>query len=367
MQKLNRLYNLIINEDSANGIDYLNEIDWEGDFSDVKQTCVSPDDVVDYLNRVIANSPKKTADREKFDTKQPYVHSKSRLFKKGETSVDIDDFISKITAPPTSIISSANEKIQKSGGRNEFVYNTGLPALRGIVYDIDNETFHYINTCPGAGSCAIICYARKGNYIRYPKSYDNMTRRLNYLLNHPDNFQQQMYNEIEKLAKEHRAYEGYRNKIIIRWNDSGDFFTDKYVKIAEDTINNLRSNGYNVESYAYTKVGDVANDSNFDNTKFSSGANKKETGKVDADKPKAKIIPIGLFRDLNLEKYSDIDTLKGRVAKTFGMDISTILTFEELLDTPKTNERKWNVMIVRGDGDDAAFRGDVKDVLLAQH
>ena len=32
----------------------LNEIDWEGEFSDVKQTCVDPKEVADYLNRVKA-------------------------------------------------------------------------------------------------------------------------------------------------------------------------------------------------------------------------------------------------------------------------------------------------------------------------
>ena len=107
-----------LNESEVNEIiDYINEVDWEGDFSDVKSTCISPANVVDYLNRVIANAPKKTADREKFGAKQPYVHSKSTLFQKGKSEVDIDDFIKQITTPPKSVISK-NEKIKKSGGKN---------------------------------------------------------------------------------------------------------------------------------------------------------------------------------------------------------------------------------------------------------
>ena len=103
MQKLNRLYNLIINESTVDGIDFINEVDWEGDFSDVKPNCISPEDVVDYLNRIIANAPKNTADREKFGAKQPYVHSKSTLFQKGKTEVDIEDFIKQITTAPKTI------------------------------------------------------------------------------------------------------------------------------------------------------------------------------------------------------------------------------------------------------------------------
>ena len=366
MQKLNRLYNLIINESTIDGIDYVNEVDWEGDFSDVKPNCISPKDVVDYLNRIIANGPKKTADREKFGAKQPYVHSKSTLFQKGETEVDIQDFITKITTAPKTIIGK-NDKIAKSGGRNEFVVNTGIPALRGIIYDIEKQDFHYVNTCPGAGECAIICYARKGNYIRYSQSYDNMTRRLNYLMNYPDKYQQQMYNELKVACKEYNAVEGYRSKVIVRWNDSGDFFTKKYVKIAEDVINQLRTDGYNIESYAYTKVADVANDNEFDNSKFSSGGNKRQTSKADKSKGQAKIIPMTLFNDLDLQKISDIEEFKNRVAKAFKLDINTLLTYDELLDTPKSNERKWTVIVISGDGDDAAFRPDVKDILLAQH
>ena len=81
----------------------LNEIDWEGEFSDVKQTCMNTEVVVDYLNRVRANAPLKTKDREKFSASEPFVHAKSSGFKSGEDKVDIDHFIKTITTPPNNI------------------------------------------------------------------------------------------------------------------------------------------------------------------------------------------------------------------------------------------------------------------------
>lgn len=345
----------------------MNEIDWDDTFKDVKQTCVSPEDVVEYLNKVIANAPKKTADREKFGAKYPFVHSKSSFFDKGETQVDIEEFAKRITSEPNNVVNT-NEKMLKSGGPNEFVYKTGLPALRGIAYDIENGKFHYINTCPGAGSCAVICYALKGNYVRYPVSYDSMTKRLNLLLNDPARYQEKMYNELKKIAEEHSALEGYKAKVILRWNDSGDFFAKKYVEIADNVMNKLQEEGYNVESYAYTKVGDVAtSDTEFDTT-FSQGANKRETGKVDTDKKKSSlVIPKEIGKGLNLMKYSDESEYKKRVSEFFNLDPATVITYEDLMQTPKGGEAKWNVIVTSGDGDDAAFRKDVNKVLLKFH
>ena len=80
------------------------------------------------------------------------------------------------------------------------------------------------------GSTCSGCYALKGNYIRYQESNESTTRRLNYLLNYPDKYQAQMYNEMKAKCDEHQALEGYKNMVVIRWNDSGDFFGKKYVK-----------------------------------------------------------------------------------------------------------------------------------------
>ena len=60
-------------------------------------------------------------------------------------------------------------------------YNIGIPALRGLVYDIEHKQFYVINTCPGAGACAKVCYARRGRYVIQSNIFVKQTRILNLL------------------------------------------------------------------------------------------------------------------------------------------------------------------------------------------
>ena len=93
-------------------------------------------------------------------------------------------------------------------------------------------------------------------------------------------------------------------EIQFRWNDAGDFFAKKYYEIAVRITKNLINEGYNIKSYAYTKMGDIVNmaDPNFV-MNFSNDANKRETDKVkDVENVKQSVIvPKELFDDL-LEK-----------------------------------------------------------------
>lgn len=345
----------------------LNEIDWEDTFSDVKKTCIEPRALVEYLNKVRANKDLGYSEREKFNSKFPFIHSKSKFFKDKPTGIDVDYFINEITKKPNNVVNT-NDKILKSGGPHEYVYKTGIPAFRGIAYDIDKGKFYFINTCPGAGDCVLICYALKGNYIRYSNSYDSMTRRLNYLLNYPDNYEKQLYDELKTIAVEHKALTGYKSKVLLRWNDSGDFFTKKYVDIAERVIKNLQEDGYNVTSYAYTKMADVAKDQEFGDVTFSAGANKQQLAKIDLKKHKlSKIVPSQLFKDLDLMKVDDEQEFKKRVATKYQYDLNHIITYDEMMTTPKSEIKKWHVIVTPNDGDDAAFRKDVKTILLTQH
>lgn len=345
----------------------LNEIDWEDTFSDVKKTCIEPRALVEYLNKVRANKDLGYSEREKFNSKFPFIHSKSKFFKDKPTGIDVDYFINEITKKPNNVVNT-NDKILKSGGPHEYVYKTGIPAFRGIAYDIDKGEFYFINTCPGAGDCVLICYALKGNYIRYSNSYDSMTRRLNYLLNYPDNYEKQLYDELKTIAVEHKALTGYKSKVLLRWNDSGDFFTKKYVDIAERVIKNLQEDGYNVTSYAYTKMADVTKNQEFGDVTFSVGANKQQLAKIDLKKHKlSKIVPSELFKDLDLMKIDDEQEFKKRVATKYQYDLNHIITYDEMMATPKSEIKKWHIIVTPNDGDDAAFRKDVKTILLTQH
>ena len=258
--------------------------------------------------------------------------------------------------------------MSKTGGNYEFVYSTGIPAFRGIVYSVKNSKFHYVNTCPGAGDCVLICYALRGNYVRYPRSYDGMTRRLNYLLNSPKEYEAQMFDELKEKCEKHKAFIGYKPKVTIRWNDSGDFFTKKYVDIAEKVIKDLQGAGYNIDSYAYTKVADVAKDNDFGSSSFSSGANKQQSNQITSvDQKRSVVVPKELFADLDLMKISDETELKDRVSQKFDLNREAILTYSELMQKEKTEVPTWHVLVVPGDGDDAAMRHDVRTVLLTQH
>ncbi len=177
-----------------------------------------------------------------------------------------------------------------------------------------------------------------------------------------------MYKELLSKCKEHSALEGYKSKVLLRWNDSGDFFAKRYVKIAENVMNRLKSEGFNVDSYAYTKVADVSKDQKFGDATFSAGANKKQSGQVDAKSQKmSQVVPKEIFKDLNLMKVADEQELKNRVAKHFNLSASDVITYDELMGTPKGEEQKYHVIVTPNDGDDAAFRKDVKTILLTQH
>ena len=82
-----------------------------------------------------------------------------------------------------------------------------------------------------------------------------LLQRVNFLLNHPDMYYKRMARELEIKAFE-AQYDSTDNKpvkLVIRWNDAGDFFSKKYFQMAIDVTNELVEKGYDVLSYAYTK------------------------------------------------------------------------------------------------------------------
>jgi hypothetical protein len=361
----------------------INEINWEKDFQDVSKKCINPNELTAYLNKVVTNSQQKPADRDKLALDRPYIHSKTIPFDE-EGEINVDEFIKKITAMPNDIL-SINMKMEKSKTDDSFSVNIGIPALRGLVYDIENSAFYIVNTCPGAGTCAMICYARKGSYVMFPDVFLKQTKILNLLLNYPERFEKLLTRELESIALKNPD-----KQILFRWNDAGDFFTKKYYEIALRITNNLKSEGYNINSYAYTKMGDVVNmaDPNFI-VNFSNDANKKETSKViDVEGSKQSVIvPKELFDDL-LEKTpgkssnyltnekgkvvfskpENVNILKQRLASKYGVDVKSILTYDELLSTPVGAEKQYNVVIMpKGDGDRSAQRSDVKMSFLCFH
>ena len=367
----------LLNEDN------LNEIDWDNEFSDVYKKCINTAELKNHLNHVIDNSEKKPSDRESLGLNKPYIHTKSIPFDE-EGEIDVNAFIKKITTMPNDIL-SINSKMEKSKTDNTLSVNIGIPALRGLVYDIDNKEFYFVNTCPGAGECALICYARKGSYVMFPDVFVKQTRILNLLLNFPDRFEKLLKRELEIMALKNPDKE-----IKFRWNDAGDFFTKKYYQIAKKITKELKSEGYNIKSYAYTKMGDIVNMGDDDiMINFSTDANRKETNKVvDIENKKKEVtIPKELFGDLFVKTsdknpkflvggdgkmiYKDkdsVNTLKKRIADKYNVNMDTILTYDELLAKPVGMPLQYNVMVApKGEGDIGAQRRDVKYSFLMFH
>jgi len=354
----------------------LNEIDWESDFSDVSKECLSIEALKDYCNSVLVNQGLLGNKRKKGLL---LIHNKAIPFdEKGE--LDVNTFIENITKMPPQIYSQ-NEKMEKSIGNNSITFNVGIPALRGLVYDIEHKKFYIVNTCPGAGACAHVCYARRGRYVLLTPIFIKQTRVLNLLLNYPDIFEKILKRELEIIAIKNKG-----KKILFRWNDAGDFFSKKYFQIAVKITKELKDEGYDFGSYAHTKMGDVYN-MNDPNVllNFSIDASEKERKKINLSTAKtSEIVPSALFTDLFIrdrahfktdiagklipKDNNSINILKQRISDKFNVDNNTLITYDELLKIPESNEPKFNVMIMpKGEGDVAAQRKDVKRTFLLYH
>ena len=345
----------------------ITEVNWE-EFPEVKKVCVDPEELIDYLNRVIANRGKSTNDREKFSRNIPFIHAKSKLLPEDPLiDVDIDEFKDKITEPPENIL-GANEKIQHSGSAVEFYYNMGLPAFRGILYDTTGEKFYYVNTCPGAGECIKICYALSGNYIRYSNAYDKSTRILNFLMNSPDEFKAKLKSEIKEKIDEHEAIQDNYNVVYIRFNDSGDFFSKKYYDIASEVIAELKTD-FNVVGYAHTKIADIVKAKGEVKTSFSCDACKTEIDKIDnLDEYKNSItLPRAFYKGFSLKSKTDTIALLDKIAEEFKLERKYVITYKDLMMKKDDEKRRWYVLVVPGDGDSSVPRDDVKKIFHTEH
>ena len=113
-------------------------------------------------------------------------------------------------------------------------WNWTLPAL-GAKLD-DGRTIH---TCPQAGACAALCYARSGTF-RFKNVKAAHARNLKLVIDTPDEWEFAMNDEIAKYLKP-GSY--------VRIHDSGDFFTEDYL-VAWMRISGKHPS---ITFYAYTK------------------------------------------------------------------------------------------------------------------
>lgn len=119
--------------------------------------------------------------------------------------------------------------------RRDGIFVWSIPALNARLSDGSN-----VVTCPSAGVCAKLCYARNGTY-QFSNVKAAHTRNLEATLNDLDGWKAEVIEEL-KAPK-------FRKNKAVRIHDAGDFYSWPYllawVDIAEATPDVL--------FYAYTK------------------------------------------------------------------------------------------------------------------
>lgn len=404
MKNLGYLYNSARIDNLVENADNLNEIDWEGEYSDVKQRCLPMNVVIDDLNKELKRLSFPHKDREKRSKAAHYhpIHSKTnkaRYSKDGE-NIDIEEYIQAITSKPKKLIDQ-NTKMEKSDqDGTQLTVNTGVPAVHAIVYDTDEKKFYSINTCPGAGSCILSCYARKGQYGMNDGNILKLLQRVNLLMNDPEEYYNMLMDELEPLAlqvKRQGRRAGIKKTLVIRWNDAGDFFSQTYFDIAKRVTDELLADGYPVKSYAYTKTAkfyDLGHEKMVMN--YSTGAKGSETDKLDLDSikysdvvpkdvidPRTKLKVNSVFSDLIINKGKGYDIndktglpnfveggeveLKKRISKMYNVPLETLLYQHEL---PREEGKRYQynaIVLPTGDSDISAQRNDVRRTFLLIH
>ena len=354
---------------------------------DAPHKVLSVQDMQDYANRI------KTGTKTKQDKFGAIIHgSNLKAITKSDaedeegnpTDIwDLDDLADQIKTRPRAILGT-NAKMSKSATEGEIVYDLTLPALKGIVVDEETGDFVQITTCPAAGACQIFCYARKGGYVMFPASSMSAAQALNFLVNDPVGYTNVLNSEIKSI-KQKTDSKGIQ--LVVRWHDAGDFFSKDYLDLAFK----VAEANPEVKFYAYTKVADVATGAKPDNfiINFSSGAKSGETKKIEIHKAAGNVVkqgvtvPKDMFFDLIARKgnslikdakgrtqFKDDDALnqfKQRLAKEYNVPLASIITYDQMLDTPVGDKPQWNVIVQPGAGDRAANRKDVIDSYLMFH
>ena len=367
------------------------------------------DEFQDYMKRIVGTPDVDKAGNVKTDKKgnekyvsgktktdrykMPYIHRSSvieYLGPDGET-YDEDKIKQSLGQRPKNLLKQ-NEKMKHSNGELEQFFNVGFAALTGIALDEDTNKLIIVNTCPGAGSCKVDCFAMKGGKVQFKAAWQSDGRILTYLLNDPDGFFNQLSAEISK--EEAAGQKGDKKfpkgwQTTIRWHDAGDFFSPEYLDLALK----MAAKHPDTKFYAYTKMAAAALAKKPPNfiINWSEGANTSQEKQVKAtdanlDTTKnSRIVPDEIFQDLlvkdekkNLVKGEQgqwqvqpdkLPELKQRLAKEYGLSSNSILNYDEYMAKRKSIPAgmKYNVIVAPGEGDISANDPNIISTLLLKH
>jgi hypothetical protein len=337
-----------------------------------KTTQMSDEEMSDYLQKT--KEGKKTKEMK---YKLPYIHRGNidvvNDSGKVTDTIDIDGFKKLISVRPEKLIKQ-NTKMQKSGGESQSFYNTSLPALKGLALDEKTNKFIVVDTCPSSGICKTYCYAKKGGYVQWKSSSLSQTRVLNFLMNDWEGYRNKITEELNDIAAKNKK-KGV--KTVLRWNDSGDMLSDKYFEI----VMSVARSTPDVQHYAYTKevkkaksYGDLPKNFIFN---YSFGGLQDKKLVQDTDKISV-VVPDALIKDY-ITKQSDADgkwvyknetallNAKKKISLKYNIDLTNILSIDELSKTPKGEKDQYNVIVLPGESDLSASRDDVRGTYLILH
>jgi len=359
------------------------------EFQDYMKRIKGTDDIDKKTGQVKVDKkgiPKYTSGKTKSDKyKMPYMHRSSVIeyYDEDGKRFKEESVVEALKQRPKKLLKQ-NEKMKHSNGELEQFFNVGFAALTGVAVDESTDKLIIVNTCPGAGSCKVDCFAMKGGKVQFKAAWLSDGRILTYLLNDPDGFFDQLSSEIEKEEKlgDKGGYE-----VTIRWHDAGDFFSPEYFDLAMS----MAKKHPGVKFYAYTKMSDAVlaqKPGNFI-INWSEGAHTSQEKKVKASDPNldttknSRIVPTDAFDDLlvkdkkgNLAKgpegqwqiQSDkLSELKHRLAKLYNISSNSILSYDEYINRPKIKGLKYHVIVAPGEGDISANDPDVISTLLLRH
>lgn len=152
----------------------------------------------------------------------------------------------------TPLLRKGNSELSKIG-----VYTWSIPALSA-----KSEVAGFVKTCPNAGVCAALCYARNGRY-RFSNVAKAHTRNLDSYLINRSGWVEQLKEELQAkrfrpTGKPHGfgwpvradfAWWSESGGRAVRIHDAGDFFDDEYLRDWLD----VAGSAPDVLFYAYTK------------------------------------------------------------------------------------------------------------------
>ena len=121
-----------------------------------------------------------------------------------------------------------NAKLLKTSGESYRVLGFGLPA---------DMTFEGGNTCPGAGACRGVCYAKQGRYLM---ANVRDARMHNFNVSQGAGFAAAAIADLQRLTKRYN---------VVRVHDSGDFYSQEYVNAWKSIARAFPATIF----YAYTK------------------------------------------------------------------------------------------------------------------